>query len=46
MTTGEKIRYFRKMRGILQDLLGRYSGINSATIKKYESGIRNPKPVT
>ncbi|SHM99423.1 Helix-turn-helix [Anaerosporobacter mobilis DSM 15930] len=44
MTTGEKIRYFRKMRGISQEFLGRLSGINSATIKKYESGIRNPKP--
>ena len=44
MTTGEKIRYFRNMRGISQDTLGQLSGINSATIKKYEYGIRNPKP--
>lgn len=45
MTTGEKIKYFRNMHGISQDMLGELSGINTATIKKYESGIRNPKPV-
>lgn len=44
MTTGEKIKYFRNMRGISQETLGHLSGINSATIKKYEYGIRNPKP--
>ena len=32
------------MRGISQETLGQLSGINSATIKKYEYGIRNPKP--
>lgn len=44
MTTGEKIKHFRNMRGISQETLGQLSGINSATIKKYEYGIRNPKP--
>ena len=44
MTTGAKIKYFRNMRGISQETLGQLSGINSATIKKYEYGIRNPKP--
>ena len=44
MTTGEKIKYFRNTRGISQEMLGQLSGINSATIKKYEYGIRNPKP--
>lgn len=44
MTTGEKIKYFRNMRGISQEILGQLSSINSATIKKYEYGIRNPKP--
>ena len=44
MTTGEKIKYFRNMRGISQETLGQLSDINSATIKKYEYGIRNPKP--
>lgn len=44
MTTGEKIKYFRNMRRISQETLGQLSGINSATIKKYEYGIRNPKP--
>ncbi len=43
MTTGEKIKYFRDLRGISQEMLGKLSGINSTTIKKYEHGIRNPK---
>lgn len=44
MTTGEKIKYYRNLRGISQETLGQFSDINSATIKKYEYGIRNPKP--
>ena len=44
MTIGEKIKYFRNMRGISQEMLGQLSGINPATIKKYEYSIRNPKP--
>ena len=44
MTIGEKIKHFRNMRGISQEMLGQLSGINPATIKKYEHGIRNPKP--
>ena len=44
MDTGVKIKYFRNMRGISQEMLGQLAGINSATIKKYEYGIRNPKP--
>lgn len=44
MTVGEKIKYYRKMRGISQEMLGELSGINSATIKKHEYGILNPKP--
>ena len=44
MTTGEKIKHFRNLRGISQETLAQLSGINLATIKKYEYGIRNPKP--
>ena len=44
MTVGEKIKYYRNIRGISQEMLGQLSGINSATIKKYEYEIRNPKP--
>lgn len=33
MTTGEKIKYFRNIRGISQEVLGQLSGINPATIK-------------
>ena len=32
MTTGEKIKYFRNMRGISQETLGQLSGINLSLI--------------
>ncbi len=45
MTVGEKIRTYRKMRGISQKMLGELAGgINEVTIRKYEAGDRNPKP--
>ena len=40
MTVGEKIKYYRNIRGISQEMLGNLSGINPATIKKYEYGER------
>ncbi len=40
---GEKMKYYRKLRGMLQEDLAAASGINISTIKKYESGHRNPK---
>lgn len=43
MEIGEKIRLYRELRGLTQDQLGELSGIYSATIRKYELGIRNPK---
>ncbi len=44
MTIGEKIRAYRELRGINQIQLAHNSGINVGTIRKYEIGIRNPKP--
>ena len=44
MTIGEKIKRYRKLNGYSQEYLGELSNINAATIKKYEYGIRNPKP--
>ena len=45
MTVGEKIKAYRKMRGISQKTLGELAGgINEVTIRKYEAGDRNPKP--
>lgn len=44
MTTGEKIKYYRNMRGLSQETLGKLSGIHTSTIKKYELNILNPKP--
>lgn len=45
MTVGEKIKTYRKMRGISQKTLGKLAGgINEVTIRKYEAGDRNPKP--
>ena len=44
MTTGEKIKYFRNMRGISQETLRQLTSINSATISKNAYELRNPKP--
>lgn len=45
MTTGEKIKCFRTMKNMTQRGLGEATGIEEATIRKYELGIRKPKPV-
>ena len=44
MTVGEKIKTFRTIRGISQNVLGELSGIDGTTIRKYELGSRKPKP--
>jgi transcriptional regulator with XRE-family HTH domain len=41
---GEKIRAYREFRGMNQIQLAKLSGINVGTIRKYELGLRNPKP--
>lgn len=41
---GNKIRSYREFRGLNQIQLAELSGINVGTIRKYELGIRNPKP--
>lgn len=41
---GKKIRAFREFRGYSQIQLAELSSINVGTIRKYELGIRNPKP--
>lgn len=40
----QKIRKYRKEQNMSQDELAEKSGINVSTIKKYETGYRNPKP--
>lgn len=40
----EKIKKYRKIRNMSQDMLAESSGINVSMIKKYECGIRHPKP--
>ena len=44
MNIGEKIRHFRTLNNLTQKVLGEKSGIDEATIRKYELGTRNPKP--
>ena len=44
MTVGEKIKTFRNIRGVSQNMLGEMAGIDGTTIRKYELGSRNPKP--
>jgi len=41
---GERIRAYREFRGLNQIQLAKLSGINVGTIRKYETGLRNPKP--
>lgn len=40
----EKIKRYRKIKNMSQEMLALASGINISMIKKYECGIRNPKP--
>ncbi len=43
MTTGEKIRYFRKLRGLYQGELGEKIGVSEGAIRHYEADFRTPK---
>lgn len=43
MTTGEKIKKFRKDKGLTQKKLGELCSIDEANIRKYELGKANPK---
>lgn len=43
MTTGERIRFFRKKQGLTQDDLAHKMGIKRGTLAQYESDRRNPK---
>ena len=44
MTIAEKIKKYRLIHKMTQNELGKESGIGEATIRKYELGLRNPKP--
>lgn len=44
MSVSKKIKQYREMRGLSQKMLGELCGINESTIRKYELGLRNPKP--
>ena len=43
MNVGEKIKYYRELRGLNQQQLAQLSGVPLDSIKKYETGTRNPK---
>lgn len=43
MTTGEKIRRYRKLRGLYQGELGEKVGVSEGAIRHYENGFRTPK---
>ena len=43
MTVGEKIKYYRELRRLNQQQLAQLSGVPLDSIKKYETGSRNPK---
>lgn len=44
MTIGEKIKTYRKYRGITQDELAKLSGIHPVSIRKYETDKMEPQP--
>ena len=43
MTTGEKIRYFRKQRGFTLAKLSELTGLHHVTIRKYEANMMTPR---
>ena len=43
MTIGNKIRFFRNLRGYTQDELGQKIGLQGDRVRQYENGIRTPK---
>lgn len=43
MTTGQRIKAFRKKRGITQEDLGAILGVSGSMIAQYETDKRNPK---
>ena len=43
MTTGERIRYVRKLRRLTQAQLAEMTGIHPVSIRKYEIGIMEPQ---
>ena len=43
MNVAEKIRYYRQLKGLSQEQLGKRADIHENTIRKYELGIRKPK---
>ena len=43
MTTGEKIRHYRKLRGLYQGELGEKIGVSEGAIRHYETDFRTPK---
>lgn len=46
MNIGEAIKLFRKEKGLTQKELGERIGISAISVRKYESGDRNPSNTT
>ena len=44
MTKGEKIKYYRNLRGLTQKQLGEMCGLSEPAIRNYELGNRTPSP--
>ena len=44
MSTGDKIKHYRKLRGMYQGELAERVGLTEGAIRHYESGARTPKP--
>ncbi|MBQ5322700.1 MAG: helix-turn-helix transcriptional regulator, partial [Oscillospiraceae bacterium] len=44
MTIGERIKFFRKSRGITQSQLAKLSGVHPVSVRKYETNKMVPQP--
>ena len=44
MPTGDKIKHYRKLRGMYRGELAEKVGLTEGTIRHYENGTRTPKP--
>lgn len=44
MTTGDKIRFFRKRAGLTQTQLANAAGVHPVSIRKYETNKMQPQP--
>ena len=45
MTTGDRIKYYRELRGLTMEQLARLVGVQNSAINKYEKGVVTNIPI-